>query len=65
MRGRNMGNENICVCCGRPIPEGRQVCKQCEVVERRKSKKTPKWTKRRAARWKKKHLEEMKENERN
>ena len=35
--------------------EGRQVCKQCEVVERRKSKKTPKWTKRRAARWKKKH----------
>ena len=52
-----MGNENICVCCGRPISEGRQVCKQCEVVERRKSKKTPKWTKRRAAKWKKKHLE--------
>ena len=21
--------ENICVCCGRYIPDGRQVCKQC------------------------------------
>ena len=23
-------NENHCVCCGAVIPEGRQVCKQCE-----------------------------------
>lgn len=21
---------NTCVCCGAPIPEGRQVCPQCE-----------------------------------
>ena len=25
-----MGNENRCVCCGTIIPEGRQVCPQCE-----------------------------------
>lgn len=23
-------NENTCVCCGEPIPEGRQVCPKCE-----------------------------------
>ena len=23
--------ENRCVCCGSTIPEGRQVCKECEV----------------------------------
>lgn len=23
-------NENHCVCCGAVIPEGGQVCKQCE-----------------------------------
>lgn len=23
-------NENICVCCGESIPEGRQVCWKCE-----------------------------------
>lgn len=23
-------NVNICVCCGREIPEGRSVCMQCE-----------------------------------
>jgi predicted nucleic acid-binding Zn ribbon protein len=23
-------NENTCVCCGVPIPEGRQVCWNCE-----------------------------------
>jgi len=23
-------NEDYCVCCGRPIPEGRIVCKECE-----------------------------------
>ena len=22
--------QNLCVCCGLPIPEGRQVCKACE-----------------------------------
>lgn len=22
--------KNLCVCCGVPIPEGRQVCKACE-----------------------------------
>ena len=21
---------NTCVCCGEPIPEGRQVCRNCE-----------------------------------
>lgn len=23
-------NENTCVCCGEPIPEGRQICPKCE-----------------------------------
>lgn len=23
-------SEETCVCCGRPIPEGRQICWQCE-----------------------------------
>lgn len=22
--------DNLCVCCGLPIPEGRQVCPDCE-----------------------------------
>lgn len=21
---------DICVCCGKPVPEGRQICEQCE-----------------------------------
>lgn len=21
---------DICVCCGRPVPEGRQICPTCE-----------------------------------
>ncbi len=25
-----MSNDNRCVCCGAPIPEGRQVCPSCE-----------------------------------
>ena len=25
-------NENRCVCCGRIIPEGRQVCESCEAA---------------------------------
>lgn len=27
---QKMPNENTCVCCGAPIPEGRQVCPKCE-----------------------------------
>ena len=27
---QNVANENRCVCCGEIIPEGRQVCPQCE-----------------------------------
>ena len=23
-------NDNTCICCGEPIPEGRQVCPKCE-----------------------------------
>lgn len=23
-------NEETCICCGKPIPEGRQVCPKCE-----------------------------------
>ena len=23
-------NDNRCVCCGKQIPEGRQVCEECE-----------------------------------
>ena len=26
----NIGNINTCVCCGQIIPEGRQVCPNCE-----------------------------------
>lgn len=22
---------DVCVCCGAPVPEGRQVCRECEV----------------------------------
>lgn len=22
-------NENVCVCCGKPMPEGNMVCKEC------------------------------------
>ncbi|MBP3649183.1 MAG: hypothetical protein J6K73_05325 [Clostridia bacterium] len=31
-RSRVIGeiNGNYCVCCGQPIPEGRQVCQRCE-----------------------------------
>lgn len=25
--------ENRCVCCGEIIPEGRQVCLHCEIIE--------------------------------
>jgi predicted nucleic acid-binding Zn ribbon protein len=24
--------DNKCVCCGKPIPEGRQVCHKCEDI---------------------------------
>ena len=27
---------NPCVCCGKEIPEGRQVCPDCEKLSRRK-----------------------------
>ena len=30
-----VGNENRCVCCGEIIPEGRQVCLNCESGVRR------------------------------
>lgn len=26
---KDVSNENTCVCCGEPIPEGTQVCKKC------------------------------------
>ncbi len=25
-----MENNNTCICCGEPIPEGRQICPHCE-----------------------------------
>ena len=31
-------NDNRCVCCGRIIPEGRQVCPICEQKARKKDK---------------------------
>ena len=31
---RTVGNDNICVCCGSIVPEGRQVCYACEHKER-------------------------------
>lgn len=27
-----MGNDNTCICCSEPIPEGRQICPRCESV---------------------------------
>ena len=27
-------SDNRCICCGDIIPEGRQVCKICEIIER-------------------------------
>lgn len=27
--------DNVCVCCGKEIPEGRQVCKSCETEGQR------------------------------
>jgi RNA polymerase subunit RPABC4/transcription elongation factor Spt4 len=26
-----INKENTCVCCGEVVPEGRQICKNCEV----------------------------------
>lgn len=38
-----MGNEDRCVCCGEPIPEGKQVCPACEykaeIMKKEKAKK--------------------------
>ena len=31
--------DNTCVCCGAEIPEGRQVCKECEKLARKKKGK--------------------------
>lgn len=25
-----MRNDSCCICCGAPVPEGRQVCPECE-----------------------------------
>lgn len=25
-------DNNICVCCGNPVPEGYQVCAECEIA---------------------------------
>lgn len=33
LRMMQAAGENQCVCCGRSIPEGRQVCPKCEVRE--------------------------------
>lgn len=27
-------DENLCVCCGAVIPEGRQICSRCENIAR-------------------------------
>lgn len=31
MKPENNTNDDFCVCCGSPIPEGRMVCRSCEV----------------------------------
>lgn len=31
MNSKNNTNDDFCVCCGAPIPEGRTVCRSCEV----------------------------------
>lgn len=30
MNPKNNTNEDFCVCCGEPVPEGRMVCFSCE-----------------------------------
>lgn len=35
-----MINENTCICCGKSIPEGRQVCKQCDTISPRRTRMT-------------------------
>ena len=39
-----MHNENTCVCCGSPIPEGRQVCPECEDKAMRDTRRECPWT---------------------
>lgn len=31
MKPENNTNADFCVCCGRPVPEGRMVCPSCEL----------------------------------
>lgn len=30
MNSKNNTNDDFCVCCGEPVPEGRMVCRSCE-----------------------------------
>lgn len=30
MNPKNNTNDDFCVCCGEPVPEGRMVCHSCE-----------------------------------
>ena len=30
LTNRNVMSEDICVCCGEPVPEGRMICWNCE-----------------------------------
>lgn len=30
MNPKNNTNDDFCVCCGEPVPEGRMVCRSCE-----------------------------------
>jgi predicted nucleic acid-binding Zn ribbon protein len=31
--------DNLCICCGESVPEGRQVCKECETKAESKPKR--------------------------
>ena len=31
MKPENNTNSDFCVCCGKPVPEGRMVCLSCEI----------------------------------
>ena len=31
LRGETQTSADLCICCGSPVPEGRQVCRSCEL----------------------------------
>lgn len=42
MKTESQINPDLCVCCGKPIPEGRMVCYACETDGNSRTVKPPK-----------------------